>query len=362
MRAFRWLHRVELRRFFISIFILFALPSAAFASLFLSDPLGDTVGDGSLAAPTAERFNTALFDVRSLSVLEGDTFAFNLELAALAPRSFGGETDANAGFQPIIEVYLDSEKGGAQTLLPGSGMQLNGAWDAAFQIAGGRLRVFSPDAAGNPIDVTASLGARLTQTGDTLTVMTNLTMPQRFSLYGVAGSYDPFSVSGWRSVTQTPSPWHFSSPNQTRPVIDVMADDPALQARAIQSGVLPEIRTSFQQRRWLFVAAAGALVALLGFALRLFVPAPPAATPKPKVVREKPTVPIISYGAREAGERAQILRSIDFETLQRGGWLEPIDEPEITLGDVKNTARGQPDVAVYSNESEARERLREFGD
>ena len=352
MQAFGWLCGVGLRHLFISVVILFALPSTAFASLFLSDPLGDTVGDGSLAAPTAERFNTALFDVRSLNVLEGDSFAFRLELAALTPRSFGDERDANAGFQPITEVYLDSEKGGAQALLPGSGMQLSGAWDAAFQIAGGRLRVFSPDAAGNPIDVTASLGARLTQTGDTLTVTTNLTMPQRFSLYGMTGSYDPFSVSGWRSISQAPSPWHFSSPSQTRPVIDVMADDPALQARAIQSGVLPEIRTSFQQRRWLFVAAAGALIALLGFVLRLFAPTPPP-TPKPKAVPEKPAAPTLSYGAREAGERAQILRSIDFETLQRGGWLEPVDEPEIALSDVKNTARGQPDVEVYSNESEA---------
>ena len=152
-------------------------------------------------------------------------------------------------------------------------------------------------------------------------------MPGVFSLYGMTGSYDPFSVSGWRSVTPEPSPWHFSSPGQTNPVIDVMADDPALQARAIQSGVLPEIRTSFQQRRWLFLAVAGALIALLGFVLRLFVPAPPA--PKVEVVvQDKPAAPILSYGAREAGERAQILRSIDFETLQKGGWLEPLDEVE----------------------------------
>ena len=242
-------------------------------------------------------------------------------------------------------------------------MQLNGAWDVAFQIAGGRLRVFSPDAVGNPVDVTASLGARLTQAGDTLTVSTNLTMPRRFSLYGMTGSYDPFSVSGWRNVSPTPSPWHFSSPSQARPVIDVMADDPTLQARAIQSGVLPEIRTSFQQRRWLFLAVAGALIALLGFVLRLLVPAPPTPAPKPKTVPAKPAAPILSYGAREAGERAQILRSIDFETLQKGRWLEPVDEPEIKLGDMDtSTPQSQPNVEVRREESELRERVREFGD
>ena len=289
------------------------------------------MGDGSLASPTAERFSGA-FDVRELRVPDEETLTVQLELAGLAAQSTDGGGDSGVG-QPIIEVYLDSEPGGEKTLLPGSGMQLaQGGWDVAFQIAGDHLRVFAagdaadPTSSGEPTDVTASLGARLAREGDTLTVRTRLETPARFSLYGLVGSYDPFSTTGWRSVSPEPSPWHFSSPTQTRPVIDVMADEPALQARAIRSGLLPEIRTSFQQARWLFIAAAGALFALFGVTLRLFAsaPRPPEPAPAP-ISAPAPHKPVISYGAREAGERAQILRSIDFETLQKGKWLEPLD-------------------------------------
>ena len=80
-----------------------------------------------------------------------------------------------------------------------------------------------------------------------------------------------------------------------------------------------------------------------GRALRLFAPAPPLPkprTPEPKPYRDigepvgaaEPTKlarPLVSYGAHEAGERAQILRSIDFETLQKRAWLEP-SEPHFS--------------------------------
>ena len=316
----------------LTLLILLALSPAAFADLLsLADPPGDAVGDGSLASPTAERFSGA-HDVRAVRVLDAETLTVQLELAGLA-----AQRDTNRVGQPIIEIYLDSAPGGEETLLPGSGMRLaQGGWEVAFQIAGEHLRVFAAgDAAltgtngDGPTDVTTSLGARLVREGDLLTVRTRLETPTRFSLYGLAGSYDPFSTTGWRDIALSPSPWHFSSPTQTRPVIDVMADGPALQARAIRSGVLPEIRTSFQQERWLLIAALGALFALFGVALRLFAspPQPPEPAPSSGPAPREPTKPVISYGAREAGERAQILRSIDFETLQRGGWLEPVEQP-----------------------------------
>ena len=303
-----------------ALLIVLMFPSTAFAALLsLSDPLGDAVGDGSLASPTAEGFRDAGLDVRSLNVLEGDTFTFQLELAGLANRFMSSSAEG-----PIIELYLDSEPGGPQTLLPGSGMQISSGWEVAFQIAGGRLRVFTPGDSDNIVDATSSLDARLTQEGDVLSVTTSLETPRRFSLYGMLGSYDPFNESGWRNVAREPSPWHFSSPTQSRNVLDVMVDDPALQARAVERGVLPEIRTSFRSQRWLIIAAAGALVALIGFALRLFAPAPREVEPvSNEPARE--TDNVLSYGAQEAGERAQILRSVDFETLRAGEWLEPLD-------------------------------------
>ena len=168
------------------------LPATAFATLLsLSDPLGDAVGDGSLAAPTAERFGGGAFDILSITVLDSETFTFRLELAEAGSRADDG---AGTGAQAITEVYLDSEPGGAPALLPGSGMQLpNGGWEVAFQIIGERLRVFRPDEAGVSAEATRALNARLVREGNALLVTTSLKTPRRFSLYGLVGSYDPFS-------------------------------------------------------------------------------------------------------------------------------------------------------------------------
>ncbi len=333
--------------------LLFTVCSTASASLLsLADPLGDAVGNGSLAAPTAERFNSS-FDLGTITVLDEETFAFRLELAA--PTTQTSQTTDNIG--SIVEIYLDSEPGGATALLPGSQMRLaTGGWEVAFQIVRGRLRVFTPDASSSPT-LTPPLGARLTREGSALLVTTQLETPRRFSLYGMLGSYDPFSETGWRSVSLEPAPWHFSSPTQTRPVIDVIADDPALQARAINSGVLPEIRTSFRQERWLLLASGGAIIALVGFALRFTAkPRTPEPAPQHETLAEdeadKPVdvaKPIASYGAREAGERAQILRSIDFETLQKGGWLESNEVER------QDSAPSQPQTTISQQTFEANE-------
>ena len=331
------------------LLVALTLPAHALATLLsLTDPAGDATGDGTLVAPSAEAFDHASFDARRVAVSDAETLTLRLELAT--PISSPAD---QAGPQAITELYLDSEPGGAKVLLPGSDMRLgSGGWEVAFQIIGERLRVFRLDAQGNPVEATDALGARLVREGNTLLITTSLETPERFSLYGLVGSYDPFSETGWRRVSLEPSPWHFSSPTQTRPVIDVIADDAGLQIRAVERGVLPEIRASFQQRRWLLLASAGVAVALGGLALRLFAPKEVApntddesaqsATPtevvhKNEEVDKTNSVPVISYGAHEAGERAQILRTIDFETLQKGEWLEPVN------GDVDLTLNPAPE-------------------
>ncbi len=332
------------------------LPSAAFATLLsLTDPPGDAVGDGTLASPTAERFNTAFFDVRSVAVLDAPTFTFRLEFAALPPEG--------ASAQPIADIYLDSEPGGAKTLLPGSDMQLaDGGWEVAFQTIGTRLRVFTPNAEGTPVDASAALNARVVREGNTLLVTTSLATPERFSLYGVVGSYDPFSLNGWRSVALEAAPWRFSSPTQRRPVIDVIADDPTLQASATERGVLPEIRTSFRQERWLLLASAGMVIAFVGLALRFASkPEPPRGVTNTPTTNDAPAskpvdkpvnkpvneparpadTPVASYGAHEAGGRAQILRSVDFEALQED-WLEPLGTAQASAQDESRTDPDSP--------------------
>lgn len=232
------------------------------ALLSVTDPTGDAFGNGTLAAPTATLFRQReAFDVRSLEVLDETTVTLRVSLGRI-----GAEFP-----QPLLELYLsDAERAGTRDLLAGSRLQLPPAasWRYAFRVVGETVRVFDGQG-GTPVDVTEASGAWLSASGTTLTVTTSLPLPRRFSIYGMSGSYDPFSPDGWRTLRETPSPWGFSG-TALSPVLDVIADTPEVQARALAQGVLPEIRASFAQPGWLSVAGAGVVVALGGFAARLY--------------------------------------------------------------------------------------------
>lgn len=239
------------------------------ALLSLTDPAGDAVGNGSLTAPTATSFRSAdAFDIRSITVPDTDTFGFRLELGALPPPE--------AFPQAMIEIYLHDAgvpTPGQNALLPGSGMRLpeGVGWHLAFQFVAGELSVFAPDARGAAQEVSEALEARVEVEGNTLVVTTDAPIPRRFSLYGLSGAFDPFSDSGWRALRREASPWGFSSVDQQFPVLDVIADTYAQQQQALAQGVLPEIRASFTQERWLLLTGAGMLIALAGLTARFFV-------------------------------------------------------------------------------------------
>lgn len=228
------------------------------ALLSVTDPPGDAGAD--LSAPTAAVFRQrGAFDIRSVTVADATTLTLNVAVESLS-RSFP---------EAVLEFYLqDPEVPGAAALLPGSSLALpsGASWRYAVRVVGERVQLFSGES-GAPVDVTEASGARLNVAGNTLTVVTNLPVPERFSLYGMSGSYDPFSVSGWREPRETPSPWGFSG--AATPVLDVVSDDLAGQDRALTQGVLPEIRASFSRPGWLLVAGAGAFLAVLGFVARL---------------------------------------------------------------------------------------------
>ena len=237
--------------------------------LSVSDPAGDAVGDGSLRMPTALVFRTqGAFDARGIEVYDRPEFSFGVIMEALA-----NPWDLPLGFSlPIIEVYLDAGgEEGQEELLPGSGMRLpeGRSWDFAFRITGDAFHMFQANPGGDPIDVTGDYAAELRVEDDTIGLFTALPRPDRFSLYGMVGGYDPFTESGWRPVLAEPTPFAFSSERQTLPVVDVIADSFELQVRAIESGVLPEIRAATAASGWLVAAGAGLLISLLGLGLRL---------------------------------------------------------------------------------------------
>jgi len=237
--------------------VLDALLVAALLSV--TDPPGDALGLG-LSAPTATLMRQRdAFDVRSLAVLDRDTLTLEIELGRVS----------TAFPQGILEIYVsDAEAVGTRDLLPGSQVQLppGASWRYAARIVGERVQVFSGEG-GAPRDVSEASGARLGVAGNTLLLTTELPLPRRFSVYGMSGSYDPFSPHGWRTLRETPSPWGFSGAAPS-PVLDVIAEAPGVQARALEQGVLPEIRASFAQPGWLVVAGAGVVIALAGVAAR----------------------------------------------------------------------------------------------
>ena len=274
---------------------------ALLALLSVTDPPGDA--GSTLSAPTAAVFRQrGAFDVRSVTVADAPTLTLAVTLESLS-RGFP---------EALLEFYLqDPDVPGTAALLAGSSLSLptGASWRYAVRVVGERVEVYE-GGGGAPVDVTEASGARLNVSGNTLTVVTNLPLPERFSLYGMSGSYDPFSETGWREPRETPSPWGFSG--AATPVLDVVSDDPAGQDRALTQGVLPEIRASFSRPGWLLVAGAGALLAALGFITRL-VWGRDRDEPAPS-----PYLPPLTE--REVRRRARLLKGLG----QGRGRLEPV--------------------------------------
>lgn len=271
------------------------------ALLSVTDPPGDAGSD--LSAPTAAVFRQhGAFDIRSVAVEDTPTLTLEVTLESFA-RGFP---------EVLLEFYLqDPEVPGTAALLPGSTLALptGASWRYAVRVVGEHVRVFG-GSSGAPVDLTEASGAELSVSGNTLTVITQLPVLERFSLYGMSGSYDPFSTSGWRELRETPSPWGFAGGSS--PVLDVVSDDPAGQDRALARGVLPEIRASVSQPGWLLVAGAGALLAAGGFVARL--------TWGRERSEVTPSAFLPPLTEREVRRRARLLRAL----AEGRGRLEPL--------------------------------------
>ncbi|MBS3932812.1 MAG: hypothetical protein KGZ35_00495 [Truepera sp.] len=258
--------------------------------LTLHDPVGDAFGNGNLLPPTDVVFRTpGVFDAQLLEVPDTPTFSIRLTMGRL-----NNPWDLPYGFSlPIIEFYLDTGAEGERNLLPGSGMSLppGVTWNYALRITGESLTVLAPGIeAGQPIDITDSANARLAVEGDTIIVTTDLPRPTRFSLYGMVGSYDFFDPTGWRPVLPEPTAGAFGSPTQQVRAIDILAEDVESQARAIDTGILPEIRPQARRDGWLQLMGLGVLLALVGVVGRLLRSRPVQPQPPPTSPPEAPVL------------------------------------------------------------------------
>ena len=244
----------------------------AVAALHLQDPAGDAVGDGTLAPPTASVYaNTADFDLQSVTLTSDPTLTVRVQLgsvsnAAKLPNGFSS---------PIIEIYLDTAPGGAQQLLPGSGMAMppKHGWEIALRATGDEAYAVEAQSQGSPAGW-PRLPVTVDVQGNAITLHTRISRPARADIYALTGVYDPFAQDGWRPLTSAVSPWAFSSASQQAPVVDLLASNQHAQRREIDSGVLSPYRSPLHGIGWLVLMVLGLVTAAAGLVLRRRVRAP----------------------------------------------------------------------------------------
>jgi hypothetical protein len=244
----------------------------AVAALHLQDPAGDAVGDGTLTPPTAPVYaNSSAFDLQSVSVTDAPELTVRVTMGSLPdpgklPNGFSN---------PIIEVYLDTGRGGAEQLLPGSGMAMPAkhGWNIALRATGDEAYAVVAKKQGSPASWPREPVSVDVQ-GNTITLHTNLKRPQHAEVYALTGVYDPFTKDGWRPLTTSVSPWAFSSPKQRVPVVDLLAATQASQRRQIDTGVLAPYRSPTHGIGWLLLMALGLITAAAGLVIRRRVHAP----------------------------------------------------------------------------------------
>lgn len=285
----------------------------AVAAMILTDPTGDAAGDGTLTAPSAPIYaNASIFDLQEVEIEGDDTGATlrvtmgSLENASSLPEGFSGV---------IVDVYVDTEPGGATVTLPGPDMHMppGRGWQFAVRISGdgayavryaemtegadaltpdqpasvGNAGAAQPGAepAAEPEAALGELGRvplAILRDGSTVSVRIPWPVGEHPEVYAMSGVYDPFTPTGWRPLAAAPSPWAFSGADQAVPVVDVLAPDADAQGSALRSAVLPRMRTrSALASPWLLVMAVGLALAALGLWLRRKV-APDAAVEAPE--------------------------------------------------------------------------------
>lgn len=167
-----------------------------------------------------------------------------------AGASAGAEAAASAGAEAGADVVDGAEPG------EGSGQDAEEAETEPTELG--------------PADM-PRLALSVSRQGRDLVVYLPMTLPDDTRVQAMSGVYDPFSPTGWRPLSPTPSPWAFSGAEpQLSPVIDLLAADPGAQVAAITTGVLPRQSEARFARftPWPYVMVLGLLLALGGLVLR----------------------------------------------------------------------------------------------
>lgn len=189
------------------------------------DPAGDDYGPGNYKYPQHQVFQKAegLFDILDMKILElEEAYEFQFKFMNLVDV-----WNSRYGFSlPLIEVYIDNEKGGSSELFEkGARVRLNPEhpWNKLLKINGWWISLYTPDDRGkNIVDFSVS--------GDDvpwvlkdpdITVEENWIKLQiekekigslkNAYLYILVGGFDPFGYGHYRGVRDEVNTWFFAT-------------------------------------------------------------------------------------------------------------------------------------------------------
>ena len=244
---------------------MLALILALSLFLHIADPVNDGYGNSSLTPPSSIYYRSVnAIDITDFSLSKGSKLGFSISFSDLS-----NPNNLKYGFSlPIIEVYFDdnNEQAKSNTLLAGSGMRLGKGenWHYAFKFSGDFVRLYENTASGI-VDISKLQQLELSTDGNTVFLSTDLAKKRNLKAYVLAGNYSAFSVTGWKEISKQLSPWSYSSKSQTRPVVDLVAENSELQEQAINSGILPRVSSGANsQILWRTIMLLGLLLAILG--------------------------------------------------------------------------------------------------
>ena len=350
----RYLHRVAgpaRRALRFAVLLSFGLLLAQAPLCVLAQPVPaqlDAAGDGSLRPPTSPRYaNPAWYDIIEVRLLEGSPSRIAVELGAVD----GSGALPHGVTQPIIEVYVDIEEGGAEELLPGSGlsMPLGDGWQLAFRVTGDGAWAWQAEPDGS-FDLAAPVPIEVVVQGRVLTLLTPFERPESAPrLYAISGVYDPFRADGWRPLSREQSAWAFSSATQVVPVVDVFPSDPATRAEALARGELPRAPSAtgldVASLAWIALMLAGVAIAVVGVVLRARAPraapapAQPASMPTQVLAADPVADPAADPVADPAADAA-----VDPELIEEADLGPDADQPEADQPEADQPEADQPDA------------------
>lgn len=253
----------------VKIYSLFMVSVAAAAATILfsvSDPQGDPFGDGAYTLPAA-RADAAQLDLRTFTALDNNG---KLELRLTFGRVQNPDRAPNGFSVPVIDVFLGSGRGGAQTLADtGFKTTLNRGFKYHLRVTPWSSSIErNKRSAGNLPD---SSGVKVAVQGASIVIDTGLPAAS-YTYWALVSLYDPLTQNGVARPQASPSPLKLVTSLENPPsALEVLMATSQVGSYATRE-IAPLNEPVLETNPLLFTAIAGVVLALVTTIWGLFVP------------------------------------------------------------------------------------------